>query len=173
VRLFVKIALGLSIILTVLALMPSVAAAPIASANDIPGLQVEEIDPRYQQLNIWFDKYKCPEPRYVQEYIEAADKNGIDYRLLPAISLQESTCGQHVPHWCPKGTLSNNWWGFRAQCYKSVADGIDSVLNQMANTAPFAGNTVKKMLWYYNGTVNPTYPGSVMIKMKEIEASKI
>lgn len=154
----------------------TVAAAPPPTEEEAAGLKMpppEVIDPRYQSLEQFFQKFKCPQPANVKEYIEAADKYALDYRLLPAISIQESTCGIHVPHWCPKGRLSNNLWGFREQCYDNVPAAIDSVMSQIKTTRPFAGNTIKKILWYYNGIVNPAYPGQVESLMRQIATSTI
>ena len=172
-RVWIRVALAITVIGVMLFGFATVAAAPPPTAEELAGLQMPPPDPRYQSLEQFFQKFKCPEPVNVKEYIEAADKYALDYRLLPAISIQESTCGIHVPHWCPKGKLSNNLWGFRTQCYDNVPAAIDSVLSQIKTTSPFAGNTIKKILWYYNGTVNPSYPGQVMGLMNQIDNSTI
>lgn len=155
-----------------------VAAPQVEAAQDVnqqsenqPGLQIEEIDPRYENLKQFFDKYKCPEPRNIDVYIQTADKYDIDYRLLPAISVKESTCGKHVPHWCPKALLSHNHWGYQTSCYKDAASGIENVLYEIRNESPWkkSDGDVKKILWTYNGTVEPGYPARVINLMNQIE----
>lgn len=145
---------------------PEVAGAPIASAQEVKALQVEEIDPRYEQLNKFFDKYKCPEPRYTKEYVEIADKYEIDYRLLPSISLKESTCGKHVPYKC-----ENHWgwliYGKNRRCFESVPAGIEEVLKNFGTNPKWMG-TVDKILYRYNGSVEKLYPSRVKNIMEQI-----
>ncbi len=78
-------------------------------------------DPRVSSLASFFGHYKCPTPYYVKEYLQIADKYGLDYRLLPAISIQESTCGKHE--------LYNNWFGIGSSSslehYTSPIQGIE------------------------------------------------
>ena len=52
-------------------------------------------DGRVSKLERFFQSYGCPSPHYSADYIRAADAHQLDYRLLPAISLVESTCGLH------------------------------------------------------------------------------
>jgi len=148
-----------------LGIFPKIAAAPVASANEVKWLQIEEIDPRYQKLNHWFNKYKCPEPRYVKEYIETADRYGIDYRLLPSISLKESTCGKAVPgfivqgKWV-KGACFNHWgwliYGSNKKCFENVPAGIEEVLKNFGTNPKWVG-TVDTILYRYNGAVESGY----------------
>lgn len=178
VKLFVKITW---VVVTLLSLLlygfPKMAAAPIVSAQEFQGLQIQEIDPRYQQLNKFFDKYRCPEPRYVTEYIETADKYGIDYRLLPAISLKESTCQKQMPGLTIKGKYVNgacfNAWGWliygnNRKCFDSIPAGIEEVLKNFATNPKWQG-TVDQILYRYNGTVESKYPARVKNIMSTIE----
>lgn len=155
------------------------AAAPAIAEEQVPeqvsteiqSIKIEEVDPRYENLNKFFDRYKCPEPRNVETYILEADKHGIDYRLLPAISVKESTCGKFVPHWCPKGVKSWNYWGYRRGCYANSAVGITQVMDDLANDTPWvrAKKDPWKILWIYNGTVESKYPARVKALMEQIE----
>jgi len=63
-----------------------------------------QTDDRPIKLETFFKSYQCPQPHYVEEYVRAADMYDIDYRLLPALSIRESTCGQH--------NRLNNHWGW-------------------------------------------------------------
>src|SRR4051794_27156841 len=68
-------------------------------------------DSRTADLQRFFESYQCPRPYHVVDYLEAADAYDVDYRLLPAISVRESTCGVYS-RW-------NNHWG-----WNSLRDGF-------------------------------------------------
>ena len=86
----------------------------------------------------------APRPLHVQEYLRAADSHALDYRLLPAISLVESTCGAFE--------RMNNRWG-----WDSVQSGFLRC-RPASNTSPsslpripsYKGKTVKEKLFTYN-----------------------
>ena len=61
-------------------------------------------DQRHTKLETFFQSFGCPAPYHVKEYLGAADTYAIDYRLLPAISVLESTCGLYQ--------RQNNRWGW-------------------------------------------------------------
>ncbi|KKS29760.1 MAG: hypothetical protein UW13_C0009G0001, partial [candidate division WWE3 bacterium GW2011_GWA1_43_94] len=47
---------------------------------------------REEVLTAFFEDLKSPLKPNAKKFIEVADKYGLDYRLLPAISCMESTC---------------------------------------------------------------------------------
>ena len=51
---------------------------------------------RKEALTSFFEKYNSPLIESTETFIEVADKYNMDYRLLPAISCMESTCGKHL-----------------------------------------------------------------------------
>ncbi|HVT01034.1 MAG TPA: hypothetical protein VHE53_02250, partial [Patescibacteria group bacterium] len=61
---------------------------------------------RVDVLREFFGKYGSPLEAYADDIVTAADKYGLDYRLVPAIAMQESTLCLKAP----KDT--NNCWGF-------------------------------------------------------------
>jgi hypothetical protein len=119
------------------------------------------LDPRAERLERFFALYNCPEPRHVDEYLRAADTYGIDYRLLPAISVRETHCGLQA--W------QNNRWGYDpgAQGFHNVAEGIDYVSRQLAWGAYYRGKSLDEKLYTYNPL--PAYPGEVRWIMRQID----
>jgi len=77
------------------------ACAAVASDTTLPA---PNGDPRSVRLEAFFKAYDCPAPLHVAEYLRAADSHALDYRILPAISLVESTCGAFQ--------RMNNRWGW-------------------------------------------------------------
>jgi hypothetical protein len=54
-------------------------------------------DFRVENLRNFFDKYNSPLAKYSEEFVTYADKNNLDYRLIPAITGVESTFGKNIP----------------------------------------------------------------------------
>jgi hypothetical protein len=108
----------------------------------------------------FFSGYKCPTPYYITDYLNAAQRYNLDYRLLPAISIAESTCGRFQ--------LYNNWWGFWSDTkgFKDVPSGIDYVSDQLADGQPYAGKSIIQKMRSYNP--NPSYAPKIIGLMKEI-----
>lgn len=123
------------------------------------------IDHRPAELAEFLLKNKCPKPYYIKEYLNAADKYKIDFRLLPAISVQESGCGRNA---CGDGIRR---WGF-GSCngynFKTVAQGIDYVSNALANGNYYRGKTVTQKLKTYNKE-NPNYFNEVEGLMNQMK----
>jgi hypothetical protein len=118
-------------------------------------------DPRVGHLEAFFDRYGCPEPYHASIYVRAADEHGIDYRLLPAISLLESTCGAFQ-------RLNNHWgWNNADSGFESVAAGIDHITHQLAHGRPYRGRDLDGKLLSYNRS--PAYGPHVKRVMRQIE----
>jgi hypothetical protein len=134
------------------------ACAAVASDSTLP---VRGPDPRITRLETFFKAYDCPGPFHVQEYLRAADSHALDYRLLPAISLVESTCGAFE-------RLNNRWgWDSVQSGFDSVPAGIDYITEQLAEGPQYKGKTVKQKLFTYNPY--PQYVRQVERLMQEIE----
>ena len=120
-----------------------------------------QLDVRVSRLGAFFSAHHCPEPHYVDEYIRAADRYGLDYRLLPAISVRETSCG-----WTER---NNNRWGFhpQTQTFVSVESGIEFLSRHLAEQRPYAGKRLKEKLFTYNPRI--AYPAEVEHIMKQIE----
>ncbi len=63
-------------------------------------------DGRILVVNKFLAKYGSPMKGHGREFVEAADKNGLDWRLLPAIAFQESNLGKKIP----KGSYNPFGW---------------------------------------------------------------
>ncbi len=118
-------------------------------------------DPRIARLAEFFRAYRCPAPHHVEAYLIAADSYGLDYRLLPAISVRETTCGVTEKE--------NNRWGYHPgrQTFPSIEVGIDYVARQLAQNPVYMGKTLIDKLFTYNP--RRTYPVEVMKIMSQIE----
>jgi hypothetical protein len=132
--------------------------AAVASDSTLPS---RPPDPRGVRLEAFFRAYDCPGPLHVQEYLRAADSHALDYRILPAISLVESTCGAYE-------RMNNRWgWASVQSGFPSVPAGIDYITEQLADNPRYKGKTVKEKLFTYNPY--PEYVRQVVRLMREIE----
>lgn len=113
----------------------------------------------------FFDHYSCPGFNYflIGKYLNAAKRYQIPYNLLPAISIQESTCGKHFP------VHTANLWGWNSakSGFADLPQGIDFVSERLANGHYYANKSTTKKLNAYNP--NPEYAPRVERFMAEIE----
>lgn len=118
-------------------------------------------DARVVKLETFFNAHRCPGPLHVADYLRAADTYGIDYRLLPALSVRESTCGRYA--------RKNNRWGWDSARvgFPSVSIGIEYVTRQLALGRSYRGKTIEAKLRTYNP--NPLYVAEVRKLMREIQ----
>jgi len=138
------------------AMLGVLACGVMASDNTLP-----QPDPRGDRLEAFFRAYDCPAPLHVEEYLRAADSHAIDYRLLPAISLVESTCGAFEK-------MNNRWgWDSAQTGFPSVSAGIDFISSQLAENPRYKGKTLPEKLFTYNPY--PQYVRQVQRLMREIE----
>jgi len=143
-----------------------VGALGLASMAGLGTLSASEwrpnLDNRAAKLEAFFRTHSCPAPYHVDDYIRAADVNGIDYRMLPAVSVRESTCGLHA-------RLNNRWgWDSARTGFQSVAHGIHYIAHELAFGRCYRGKTLEQKLHAYNP--NPKYVGEVKRLMFEIDA---
>jgi len=111
---------------------PKFAYAALPAASGTLKTRIGEEDARITVVKGFFKKYKSDLFPYADNVIYAADKYGIDYRLIPAIAMQESNLCKKAP----KG--SYNCWGFgiygkKVTKFENYADAIDTVTKTLAN----------------------------------------
>ena len=118
-------------------------------------------DPRFSKLESFFRRYNCPAPQHILTYLRAADGYGLDYRLLPALSVRESQCG--------RTERQNNRWGYKSgqQGFASLESGIDYVARQLSQARGYQGRTLYQKLFTYNPLA--AYPSEIMHLMGQIE----
>lgn len=91
-------------------------------------------DARPKIISAFLETYSCPlKPYdyYADKFVEAADRHNLDFRLLPAIAMQESNCCKKIPGG------SYNCWGFgiygdQVVVFPSYEAGIDTVAKTLS-----------------------------------------
>lgn len=166
----------------ILVFAQSLAVIPILAINvsfpSLAGMQgILLNDPQKEAINIknieqgkiiddYFSKRDMPLEGYGTKMAQEAEKNGIDWRLLPAIAIRESSGG--------KNTCENNPFGWDS-CrtdFDSLDEAIEVVAWNLGGNNPktkkyYSGTTPLK-LHHYNGTVVRKYTAQVLAIMSQI-----
>lgn len=148
-------------------LLPVVYAENSEEERDVDDY-VQEYNARTAAIDRYMRDRSMPLAGYGALMVAQADEYDIDWRLLPAIAIRESSGG--------KFSCGNNPFGW-ASCridFKSIEEAIDIVAwnfgGHNPNTAAYYKGDTPEKLQSYNGTVIPRYPTEVMRIMERIEA---
>jgi Mannosyl-glycoprotein endo-beta-N-acetylglucosaminidase len=150
-----------------LAVFAGMVAIPAEFSTDQgPAVPVRDYrtDPRLESLRRFFEKAACPALAYSKAFLEAADRYALDWRLLPSISMVESTGGKAASH--------NNLFGWdsgRAQ-FSSPAAGIHAVGYRLAHSDLYRNKDTDEILATYNP--NDGYDDKVKQVMRSIALSQ-
>ena len=136
-----------------------VAHAATSSNQKLPYSPLQG-DFRLLKLKSFFKRLDSPSYFLSEEYLLAADRYGLDWRLLPSISVVESGGG--------KAFRNNNILGWDAcrREFPSVADGIHYVARSLATSELYKGKSLDMMLATYNP--HPGYPSRVKSLMTQM-----
>jgi len=138
-----------------------VAFAALPSAENVLGDSITSKDARIEIVRQFFAKYKSPLEPYAQNIVEDADKYGLDYRLLPAIAMQESNLCQKII------ADSYNCWGFgiygkKVTRFESYPEAIDTVTRTLVKNYVSGGlNTPEEIMKKYTPSSNGSWAYSV------------
>jgi len=146
-----------------MAIMAGLLSVPVVTAVDraipTPVLHADpQTDTRLLKLRKFFRN--CPLRDASVDFIEAADRYDLDWRLLPSISLVESGGG--------KAFRNNNvlGWDSGNRRFGSVRAGIHAVAARIATSALYRDKDVDEVLATYNP--DPAYAAKVKLVMQKI-----
>jgi len=136
----------------------------VAHAKPLPSRPVTDPsvkpDPRTVRLTAFFSKLRCPVAYLAQDFVEAADDNQLDWRLLPSISVIESGGG--------KAARNNNIFGWDNgnQLFPTLRAGINQVAFKLGKSALYRNRDSVGKLRLYNP--DETYVDKVLDVMNRI-----
>lgn len=132
-------------------------AQPQAIILETPGSNRAEL------LTKFMEQHHFSKPYYTDEYIKAADRYHISWRLLTAISLAESSGCKHY--------LYNNCWGYGSSSglvhFSSIPEGIDYVSRQLGTSHYYKHQSFDTIAWNY-GPHTKEYVLKIKTYLKEI-----
>jgi hypothetical protein len=124
-----------------------------------------------ERINAYFRQRGMPLEGTGMKMVLEAEKNNIDWRLLPAIAVRESTGGKFA---CKKATYSSFGWGSCKINFQSHEEEIEVVARNLGGNNPktlryYGGKDVKGILQAYNPpSVVPRYAEQVISIMDAI-----
>lgn len=119
-----------------------------------------ETDPRCVAIQAFFRSHSSSLGTLAPAFLKAADENGLDWRLLPAISVVE-TKGR-------VGKRANVFgWNSGRTRFASVEAGIFHVARRFARSPIYAGHTAMGILRKYNSRheLYPPRVAAVMLRL--------
>ena len=132
----------------------------VVNTTQLELARAEESDPRLQMLQQYFADRDCPLQDSAADFLIAADNNALDWRLLPSISMIESSGG--------KDYRNNNVFGWDScrESFSSVQAGIHFVASRLANSKLYRNKDVDQKLLTYNP--QPDYRHRVKAVMRAL-----
>ena len=151
-----------------LAKAPKVAYAALPPASGTLKVNIEDEDARITVVRDFFKKYKSDLLPYANEVVNAADKYGLDYRLIPAIAMQESNL-------CKKAPIgSYNCWGFgiygkKVTKFDNYKEAIETVTKTLAKQYKASGlETPEQIMTRYTPGSNGSWANGVNQFMNQL-----
>lgn len=135
----------------------------VPAIKPVPGKacrKAAKTDVRAVRLRSFFAKLHCPVLNLSEDFIQAADDNHLDWRLLPSISVIESSGG--------KAYRNNNLFGWNNgdQAFPSLRAGLDLVAFKLGRSPLYRNRDVLGKLRLYNP--DASYATRVMTVMNRI-----
>lgn len=126
---------------------------------------------RAAKINAFFEMRSMPLAGTGEAMVNAANENDLDWRLLPAIAVRESSGGKQMCGANPFG------WASCKVRFRSVPEAINTVARHLGGNHPktenYYGGDTREKLYHYNGTVIPTYVEEIFTIMAMIEKQEV
>lgn len=145
-----------------------VAYAALPPAQNVMADSITKQDGRVKILQNFFSEYHSPLLPYASDIIRTAGHYGIDYRLLPAIAMQESNLCKKAPK------ESYNCWGFgiygkTMTTFSNYPQAINIITKTLAQNYKANGLiTPYQIMSKYTPSNNGTWANSVSLFMNEL-----
>jgi hypothetical protein len=121
-------------------------------------------DSRRQALAAFFRRYDSPLLDLTGDFLDAADRHGLDWRLLPGIAMVETTAGKHARY-------SNIFgWNSGKARFRSPLACLEFVAERLATSPLYAGKDMAAILRTYN-PANARYPDRVMKYIRQLRVA--
>lgn len=146
------------------------AEGPLA-LNQAVDPEVEIIKAKADAIDAYFKEHDMPLKGTGMKMVQEAYINDIDWRLLPAIAVRESTGGKNA---CDKVKHNPFGWGSCKIGFKSTEEAIEIVARNLGGNNPntarhYDNKTIKQILRAYNPpSVVPRYAEQVISIMEDI-----
>ena len=115
-------------------------------------IQIQTLKAQAEAIDAYFDARNMPLAGTGMKMAEEAEKNSIDWRLLPAIAVRESTGGKFE---CKRADFNAFGWGSCKIDFKSNEHAIETVARNLGGNNPntarhYENKTTMQILRAYN-----------------------
>ncbi len=147
----------------------TVAYAALPTSQNILAGDISQEDGRAEKIRLFLAKYNSPLEPHAADIVRAADEYGLDYRLIPAIAMQESTLCKKIPE------NSFNCWGFgiygtTVTRFTDYKEGIYTVTKTLATKYKKKGLvTPQQIMTMYTPSSNGSWAASVNFTMNQLQ----
>lgn len=117
-------------------------------------------DTPVETLARYFQTVKSPLEEHSTEFVEAAKRYGIDWRLLPALAMVETAGGR-------TGVRGHNFFGWGRARFDSPKEAIWTVAAELGEGEVYRGKSTREKLVIYNRR-HRAFPGRVIKVMDAI-----
>jgi hypothetical protein len=128
-----------------------------------PSQSVHKSDSRLSLLQAFFRDAHSSLLPLAPDFLEAADRYALDWRLLPSISMVETGCGRTAV-----GRNIFGWDSGRKQ-FASFREAIRLVASRLGDSKLYHGKSLGQILATYNP--RPEYAGLVRSVMEQLDPS--
>jgi hypothetical protein len=131
----------------------------------------DKIQAEADSIDAYFDAHDMPLKGTGMTMVKEAYNNGLDWRLLPAIAVRESTGGKNA---CDKVKFNPFGWNSCKTGFDSYEDAIETIAVNLGGNNPstarhYDNKTVKEILNAYNPpSIVPRYTDQVISIMNTI-----
>lgn len=146
------------------------AYAALPTSLNIFETQATAEDSRAEIIRQFFARFGSPLEPYAEKVVAAADLYGLDYRLVPAIAMQESNLCKKSPEG------SNNCWGFgiyggNVRTFKNYEEAIEVVTKTLAKDykEKMGLETPNEIMQRYTPSSNGSWAYSVNHFMEQLQ----
>lgn len=134
-------------LLLIFSLLTKTALAQSPGANLVPDVEAKKLDRKAEILALYLEKYDSPLQYHAQDFVDAAKKYNLDWKLMPAIAGVESTFGKQIPGgyngwgWGVYGTQAiyfNSW----TEAIFTISKGLRENYFDKGLTDPYSINRI-------------------------------
>lgn len=147
----------------------TVSYAALPTTSDIVQEEIVQQDARVEMVRQFFARHNSPLEPYAQLVVATADIYDLDFRLLPAIAMQESNLCKKEPK------NSNNCWGFgiygsKVTKFSSYSEAIETVTKTLSHSYKKYGLvTPEEIMTKYTPSNTGSWARSVSHFMGELQ----
>lgn len=152
-------------------LHPKASYAALPPYSGVLNPEIVQEDARLAVVREFFQKYKSPLVPFAEDVILSADKYDLDYRLIPAIAMQESNlCKKIIKD-------SYNCWGFgiygkKVTRFDNYKEAIETVTKTLASKYKANGlETAEQIMTKYTPSSNGSWANGVNHFMDQLAYS--